>query len=118
MNLKVYLVYKADSSGIVVNGISYFIAYKSSISNDLSSMADAAGVYRHIWRPEGLGIIKASELVAPLNEGLRVLRANKERFKCFEPKHKRDTYEDLTNFIEHYIKASIKYPDATIEIER
>src|SRR6266496_3980933 len=44
--------------------------YWRNITHNLNTMADAAGIYKHLWRPEELGITKAGELIAPLAAGL------------------------------------------------
>jgi hypothetical protein len=37
--------------------------YSDNITHNLGEMADAAGIYKALWRPEEIGITKAAELV-------------------------------------------------------
>ncbi len=48
--------------------------FDMSITHNLGNMADSAGIYRHIWRPEEIGIDKASQLIVPLETGLLELK--------------------------------------------
>lgn len=44
--------------------------YDANITHNLNTMAEEAGIYKHLWRPEELGITKAKDLIEPLAEGL------------------------------------------------
>jgi len=81
-------------------------------------MAEMAGIYVHLWRPEELGITKAVDLVAPLNEGLSRLKNKPEYFKQFNPSNGWGTYENLIEFVEEYIIACVENPDALIDVSR
>ena len=48
--------------------------YSANITHNLNKMADAAGIYKHLWQPTENGIIYAEQLIAPLTEGLANLR--------------------------------------------
>lgn len=37
--------------------------FSSNITHNLNAMAEAAGIYRQIWRPEEIGIKTAVELI-------------------------------------------------------
>ena len=110
MSLNVYLFYMNDNH--------QFDAYEADITHNLGPMAKEVGIYNHIWRPEDLGIIKASELIEPLTEGLKKLEAEPEHLKCFEPKNKWGTYDFLVQFTRDYLSACINYPNASISVSR
>lgn len=55
--------------------------YSANITHNLGKMATAVGIYRHLWRPEELGIIKAKDLIEPLRVGLLTLQATSKTFK-------------------------------------
>lgn len=59
--------------------------FSGGVTHNLVAMAKAAGLYQHLWRPEELGITRASELIVPLREGLAGLRADPDKFKAFNP---------------------------------
>lgn len=88
--------------------------YSANITHNLNDMADEAGIYRHLWRPDELGITKASELILPLREGLALLRADPERFKKHNPKNGWGNYEGLVEFVAGYLSACEEYPDAKV----
>lgn len=91
--------------------------YSANITHNLGTMANEAGIYEHLWRPDEIGI-KAQELIHPLQAGLRRLRNKPERFKQFNPKNGWGTYEGLIEFVERYFSACEQYPEAKINISR
>src|SRR5688572_29936062 len=44
--------------------------YSANITHNLNAMAENAGIYMHLWRPDQIGIMTASQLIAPLTAGL------------------------------------------------
>ena len=92
--------------------------YSANITHNLNVMAEEAGIYKYLWRPEELGITKAIGLIAPLNQGLSLLKSGPERFKEFNPENGWGNYENLIEFVEDYIVACMDNPDATIRISR
>lgn len=59
--------------------------FSANITHNLTAMAEAAGIYKHLWRPEELGIAKAAGLVEPLTAGLTRLLAEPDKFKALNP---------------------------------
>jgi len=96
----------------------YREVYSRNITHNLNKMADAAGIYKHLWRPDEIGITKAAQLIEPLRAGLELLRAEPERFIPLEPENKWGTYDGLVNFVTEYLDACIKSPDADVEVSR
>jgi len=92
--------------------------YTSNITHNLSLMADEAGIYKHLWRPEEIGITKAEQLVQPLEEGLKLLKSDPERFRKFNAPNGWGVYENFVEFVEGYLAACKEYPDATVEVSR
>jgi|SRR3989304_2374460 len=89
-----------------------------NITHNLNKMADAAGVYKHLWRPDELNIIKAGELIEPLSEGLSKLVCNKADYLPLNPENGWGTYDGLVKFVIEYLAHCKLYPDATISISR
>lgn len=89
-----------------------------NITHNLNDMADEAGIYKHLWRPEELGIKKAEELIEPLRNGLELLKSEPEKFKKFNPENGWGDYEDLVKFVEQYLSHCISWPDAIIHTSR
>lgn len=89
--------------------------YSANITHNLTHMADDAGIYDVIWHPDKAGITKASQLVKPLSKGLRLLNSDPDRFRKFNSPNGWGDYEALMSFVEQYLLACIKYPEADVK---
>jgi hypothetical protein len=94
------------------------LRYDANITHNLGSMAEAAGIYKHLWRPEELGITHAKQLIEPLTKGLEKLLASPETLSKHNAPNGWGTYASLVPFVERYLKACIEYPEATVEVSR
>lgn len=92
--------------------------YSSNVTHNLNRMADAAGIYEACWRPEEIGVTKASQLVPLLRAGLEKLKADPERFQQLNPSNGWGNYEGLVAWVEDYLRACEAYPDADVEASR
>lgn len=92
--------------------------YSANITHNLTEMADNAKIYRHLWRPEEVGISKAKEMIQPLIEGLMRLHNEPEYFKSFNSPNGWGTYENFITFVEKYVLACIQYQEASIDVCR
>ena len=92
--------------------------FSCNITHNLTKMADAAGIYQHLWRPEELSITRAQELIQPLTEGLARLEADPEHYRKFNAANGWGTYENFVDFVEDYLKGCIENPNATISVSR
>lgn len=92
--------------------------YSANITHNLIYMAQEAGIYRELWRPEEIGIKKARELTKPLSQALHELKSNPERFKALNPKNGWGTYEGFVEFLYSLLETCYKYPEAEIESSR
>jgi hypothetical protein len=92
--------------------------FSANITHNLGRMAGEAGIYKHLWRPEELGITTAGELVEPLAAGLALLRSEPERFEAFDAPNGWGVHENLVRFVERYLTACRENPDAKIEVSR
>lgn len=92
--------------------------YSGNITHNLNKMAQAAGIYRELWRPEEIGITHARELIEPLTKGLARLVADPEHFRQFDAPNGWGRYEHLVNFVEDYLRHCIENPDAEVRASR
>lgn len=92
--------------------------YSANCTHNLTTMADAAGLYQALWRPEELGIRKAAELIDVLDKGLSELRADPAKFKQFNPSNGWGDYEGLLEVVAGYLAACRQHPDAEVEVSR
>lgn len=76
MSLDVYLVETVPTD-----------VYEANITHNLNTMADEAGIYNHLWRPEEVGARVARDLIKPLSVGLALLLSDPERFKKINPEN-------------------------------
>lgn len=92
--------------------------YSANITHNLNTMAEEAGIYTYLWRPEELGITKARELIDPLEIGLILMKNNPERFKKLDPKNGWGSYGLFVPWVESYLKACKEHPDADVNVSR
>lgn len=92
--------------------------YSANITHNLNEMADEAGIYYCLWRPEEIGITKAEQLIEPLKNGLKLMKDDPERFKKFDADNGWGTYEQFIPWIENYLKACEENPDAEVSVWR
>lgn len=81
-------------------------------------MAEAAGIYKELWRPEELGITKARQLIEPMERGLILLRSDPDRFKAFDASNGWGTYVNFVPWVDKYLQACKEYPDADVSVSR
>lgn len=110
MSLDVYLTYQIDGNEIEV--------YSANITHNLGKMANKAGIYEALWRPEEKGWKKAGEIVPTLQKGLAKLKAYPALYKKYDAENGWGLYEHFVPFVEKYILACIKYPNAIIQVSR
>ncbi len=94
------------------------VIYERNITHNLTRMAEAAGIYKHLWRPEEIGVTKAEQLIEPLRIGLELLRSDRYRFEKFNPENGWGDYHGLIRFVESYLAACRADPDAEVSVSR
>lgn len=92
--------------------------FHANITHNLNTMAEEAGIYQHLWRPEEIGITKARQLIEPLTIGLALMKRDPERFIALNPPNGWGSYEDFVPWIWRYIDACCEYPDAEVSVSR
>lgn len=92
--------------------------YTANITHNLGTMADKAGVYYAMWRPEEKGWTHAKQLISPLEAGLEALKADPSAFRKLNPDNGWGSYDGLVEFVEGYLEACREWPDAEIEVSR
>lgn len=97
--------------------------FEWNITHNLGEMADQVKIgdhtlYQYLWRPEEIGVTHARQLIDPLSQGWLFMLSNQERLEKFNPANGWGDFDGLLEFVEAYIKAAVKYPDATIEVSR
>lgn len=94
------------------------IVYESNITHNLTKMASEAKLCDALWFPDELGVTKASQLIDTLEEGLAALKENPEYFEQFNASNGWGKYKHFVPFVEDYLKACRKHPDAEVRVGR
>ena len=113
MSLTVYLSLDVDVGRTKPHHVEFFSA---NVTHNLTAMADEAGIYRHLWHPEQVDVVTASDLIEPLSEGLNWLRSEPERFKKLNPKNGWGDYQGFVQFVVAYLEACEAFPKANVEV--
>lgn len=92
--------------------------YSANITHNLGEMAEEAGIYKHLWRPEEIGITTAAQLIAPLHEGLALLKSDPDRFEKHNAPNGWGTYKHFVPFVEEYLAACANNPEAYVNVSR
>jgi hypothetical protein len=92
--------------------------YSANITHNLGLMAEEAGIYQPLWRPEELGIKTAAGLIEPLRAGLALLEQDPERFRAFNSPNGWGLYEHFVPFVRDYLNACEANPDAVVTVGR
>jgi hypothetical protein len=101
-----------------LNRIQETEVFSTNITHNLNEMADKAGIYEALWRPEEKGWKLASDIIPVLEKGLKKLKAKPDYYKKFDAKNGWGTYEHFVPFVEEVLKACKEFPDGTIAVSR
>jgi hypothetical protein len=107
MSLDVYL---ADAEGNEL--------YSRNITHNLGNMAEEAGIYGCLWRPEEHGLTHAWMIIAPLSGGVTLLATEKARFEALNSPNGWGRWDDFLIFCADYLQACKDHPDALVEASR
>lgn len=92
--------------------------YSANITHNLGKMAEEAGIYEALWRPEEIGCTKAAQLVPLLRDGLAKLRANPAHYEQFNAANGWGLYEHFVPFVAKYLAACEANLDADVSVWR
>lgn len=92
--------------------------YWRNITHNLNRMADEAGIYKYLWRPEEVGVQTAADLIEPLRAGLALMRSNRARFEKFNAENGWGNYDNLVEFVSDYLAACEAAPQALVRVSR
>jgi len=115
MSLDVTLGMTVDTGGPEK---SWLEVYTANITHNLTDMAEEAGIYKTLWRPEEDELNTAGSLIPSLEAGLKKLKGSPEHYKKFNSPNGWGTYEHFVPFVEKYLEACILHPLAEVDICR
>jgi hypothetical protein len=90
----------------------------NNMTHNLGRMANAAGIYKYLWRPDEIGVTHAHQLIEPLQHGLKRLTSAPDMFRAFNPSNGWGTYDGLIVFVSEYLDACEAYPEASVHVSR
>ena len=92
--------------------------FDHNITHNLGAMAQEAGIYKAVWRPDENGITHAKQLIPILQEGIAKMEAEPERFRKHNPSNGWGSYDVFLLWLKEYLDACYTYPEATISVSR
>lgn len=93
-------------------------AFSANVTHNLGRMAEEAGLYEIVWRPEENGIEKASQLIVPLEAGIALMKSDPERFEAFNSPNGWGLYKNFVPWLERYLAACREHPNAAVHVSR
>lgn len=92
--------------------------YLANITHNLNTMAEEAGIYECLWRPDEHGITHARQIIEPLEKGVSLLATQKERFEAFNAPNGWGKWENFLPWCAKYLQACRDNPDALVKVSR
>ena len=92
--------------------------FDANITHNLNAMAEEAGIYGVVWRPEENGIEKASQLIEPLECAISAMKADPTRFEKHNSLNGWGLYKNFVPWLEKYLAACRQCPDAAVRVSR
>ncbi len=89
-----------------------------NITHNLTTMAEAAGIYKVLWRPEENGYHTARDCIPALTSGLDALIKNPDKFEEYNSPNGWGMYEHFVPFVTRILISCHRYPDATVQADR
>jgi hypothetical protein len=77
-------------------------------------MAEAAGIYGQVWRPEENGIKTGADMLPHLERGIAALLADPSRFEALNPDNGWGSYEGFLKFLRRYREACEDRPNDAV----
>lgn len=92
--------------------------FSQNITHNLNKMAEEAGIYNCVWRPDEHGYNKASDIISDLRIGIARMATAPTHYKQFDSPNGWGLYEHFMPWLIRYLEACEKNPDAWIGVSR
>jgi len=117
MSLDVYLQVSVDVDD---SGEPHVITlWQANYTHNCNTMAEAAGIYQYVWRPEECPDVKtARDLIEPLRAGIKQMEDEPKKFIALNPKNGWGSCDTFLPWLREYLQACIKFPKAQIYASR
>ena len=114
VSLDIYLYAPCPHCG----GKSSTEVFSANITHNLGTMADAADIYKPLWRPEENGIERAQQLIAALQRAISQMKANPVFYRQYDAPNGWGLYKNFMPWLERLLAACEENPDAYVEASR
>lgn len=94
------------------------VLFDANITHNLTSMADAAGIYKAVWRPEECGLESAGQVADAISAGVLDMIRRPAHYEQFNPPNGWGSYERFVFWLVEYLVACSRWPNATISVSR
>jgi len=92
--------------------------YSRRITHNMREMAKEANVYSACWEPEKINAVNARDIIPTLKKGIKNMKARPDHYKQSNPLNGWGSYNLFLSWLEEYLIACEKFPDAIIEVDR
>ena len=92
--------------------------FDANITHNLNTMAEKAWMYKALRRPEEIEAKQARQIISILEKWLEDMKKNPSKYQKLDSSNGWGTYKQFIPWIEKYLEACKKYPQATISISR
>lgn len=92
--------------------------WEANITHNLNTMADEAGIYGIVWRPEENGIRVAGDLTERLSEAIKLMEQNPPRFEQHNAPNGWGLYKHFLPWLKALKDASLMHPNAIVRVSR
>lgn len=86
-----------------------------NVTHNLNEMAETVGLYNILWDPEEIGITTASQMIVPLEQAIKELETNSDKYKAYNPPNGWGNYDIFVSFCRSMLSTCRENPDAVIE---
>jgi hypothetical protein len=92
--------------------------FEKNITHNLGKMAEQAGFYKQLWRPEETDVVTASHLGHHIEKGIVELESKPDHYRQFSATNGWGTYDQFIPWLKELLQACKDYPDARISTSR
>jgi hypothetical protein len=92
--------------------------FHDNITHNLASMAEAAGIYACLWRPDENNYEYAKQIIDILEKGIAELKKHPQKYIALNPVNGWGSYERLLIFTLEVLEACKEHPEAKINVSR
>ncbi len=87
-----------------------------NITHNLTTMAEKAGIYKILWRPQENGYFRAQDILPELKQGIHKMIKEADYFKQFEAENGWGTYNNFLPWLIDVYTACVENPESLISV--